>query len=493
MDKTLNVPDNYAPSARLHWTNLTLINVYYVGLTSISQTMTPLVIPLLIQQFVGENQQATFYGNLRLWSLMVALIIQALVGTLSDRSTISWGKRKPFILLGSLLVITTILAIGWSASLSGISGYWTLFFLVILLMLAANIAHGAQQGLIPDLVPENQRGVASGFKALFEVPIPLILVAFSIGPLIGRGQYWAALFILIAIIIFVTGLTMFVKESKPFQQTNPIDWQPFTRLLMMTGVFTGLILTLGGGVSLLRNMLPVELSLQPAMLILGAAGLAAMTLAIGLGVLLSVRIGLGAKEASQNPAFGWWVVNRLAFLVASTNIASFAVFFLQGRLGYAQEEAAQPASLLLLIVGVFILVTALPSGWLSDRLGHRRLIAAAGLGASMGVLIIVLATSLTTIYLGAVLIGITTGIFYTSNWALGTELVPKAAAGKYLGISNLAGAGAGAVGAFIGGPVADFFTTHYSQTPGIGYVVLFVIYGCLFLFSVLTLRFLPQK
>ena len=63
------------------------------------------------------------------------------------------------------------------------------------------------------------------------------------------------------------------------------------------------------------------------------------------------------------------------------------------------------------------------------------------------------------------MVGAATGVFFTTNWALGTDLVPKEAAGRYLGISNLAGAGAGAVGAYIGGPIADYFTVHVPQSP----------------------------
>jgi hypothetical protein len=43
------------------------------------------------------------------------------------------------------------------------------------------------------------------------------------------------------------------------------------------------------------------------------------------------------------------------------------------------------------------------------------------------------------------------------------------------------------VGAYIGGPVADFFTRNAPQAPGIGYVLLFVIYAALFLFSIIAL------
>jgi MFS family permease len=71
---------------------------------------------------------------------------------------------------------------------------------------------------------------------------------------------------------------------------------------------------------------------------------------------------------------------------------------------------------------------------------------------------------------------------------LGTEIAPKAEAGRYLGISNLAGAGAGAVGAYIGGPLADFLTARLPGLPGVGYILLFAIYGVMFLLSVVALR-----
>jgi MFS family permease len=66
-------------------------------------------------------------------------------------------------------------------------------------------------------------------------------------------------------------------------------------------------------------------------------------------------------------------------------------------------------------------------------------------------------------------------------------------AGRYLGISNLAGAGAGAVGAYIGGPIADYFTRRMPATPEIGYVLLFAIYGMMFLLSVAALARVREK
>jgi hypothetical protein len=54
--------------------------------------------------------------------------------------------------------------------------------------------------------------------------------------------------------------------------------------------------------------------------------------------------------------------------------------------------------------------------------------------------------NLSLVYAAGSLLGLATGLFVTTNWALGTRLVPSAEAGRYLGISNLAGAGAGMIG-----------------------------------------------
>jgi MFS family permease len=167
-------------------------------------------------------------------------------------------------------------------------------------------------------------------------------------------------------------------------------------------------------------------------------------------------------------------------------------FFLQARLGYVEEQAAQPASILMLIVGIFILIFALPSGWLADRIGHKRMVITSGLLAFLGSVIAIILPNLLLIYIGGTLIGAGTGIFFTANWALGTTLVPKESAGRYLGISNLAGAGAGAVGAYIGGPIADYFTIYSPQTPDLGYILLFAIFGIMFLFSVFAVTRIKQ-
>ena len=473
------------------WYDYITINIYWMGLTTLSQT-NGLIFPLLVQGFVGEETKGTFFGTLRLWSLMVALLMQAFWGMLSDRSTSRWGRRRPFIFGGTLADLVFIVAIGLSAGLMGMTGYWFLFIVAVLLQISSNAAHGAQQGLIPDLVPEDKRGRFSGVKAVLEIPIPVILVAFAVGPLIAAGNMWGGILVAMGVLTLCMLLTMLVPEQPLQEAPKKFDWAPFLRLVFMTGLFTAIILGLGELVKVIGRLTERIGPLSTLIIVVGGVGLVAMAIAIALGVWASVRISIG-EAAQHNPSFTWWVVNRLAFLVGTTNLSGFAVYFLQGRLGYAEEQAAGPASQLMMVVGLFILISALPSGWLSDKFGHKRLVALSGVVASLGTLIIILTTSLTIIYIGGCIIGVATGLFFTANWALGTELVPKKEAGRYLGISNLAGAGAGAVGAYIGGPIADLFTVRVPEVPGLGYVLLFSIYGILFLLSAVALTQVKKR
>jgi MFS family permease len=97
--------------------------------------------------------------------------------------------------------------------------------------------------------------------------------------------------------------------------------------------------------------------------------------------------------------------------------------------------------------------------------------------------------NLSLIYVAGIILGVATGLFMTANWAMGTNLVPPEEAGRYLGISNLAGAGAGMIGSGIGGPIADYLNL---STPGLGYFAIFAAYVVLFALSTVSLRFIRE-
>lgn len=463
---------------KIRWYDYITINIFYFALTARSQTLTPLILPLLVQQFMGNEVKGAAYGNLRLWALMIAVLVQGLVGMLSDHSTSRLGRRRPFILIGGLTEILIFLGIGViAATLEGPTGYWVLFGAYILSMLSSNTGHAAAQGLIPDIVPEEKHGLFSGVKAFFELPAPLIFVSFVITKLVENDNLWGAIFVLSGIVLAATLITMLAPEKPIKEPPNKLDWKPILRLLIMTVVFTLIILGSGELVKFV-NSAAQKLPDTAALIVTAAMGVVGMGIAVVLGVWASIRISLGDKKNSDNQSFTWWVINRLAFLVGSTNLASFILYFLQERFPELEGNAAAgPTAMLVMFVGVAILISSIPAGWLTDKFGRKSLCAFSGVLALVGTIVVIASVGMTMLYIGGLMVGIAIGIFYSASWSIGTAMVPKAEAGRYLGIQNLAGAGAGAIGAYIGGPIGDTA----------GFTVLMGIFGLLFLISTLAL------
>jgi len=464
------------------------INVYWLGLNIASCSQTAYILPVLVESLVGEARKNTTLGDMRAWGLLVAILVQAGAGLLSDRSTSRWGRRRPFIVLGTVLDIVFLTLIG----LAGLHwrSYWLLFLGVMLMQFSSNIAHGALQGLIPDLVPADQRGRASGIKALFEL-LPIVLVGFTIARIVERDT-WMAIYAVMGSLFLSMLLTLPVREEPlpqkvevpllPLLRGRPLreaifelGTAPLARVILLTAIF-GVMWRISRG--LLDFVIASWRGGSTAQLVgVALTGLVAIVLSIILGVWWSARVGIG-EGVRRHPSFVWWVINRLLYLAALSSISGFALYFLKDRLKVASAGAI--TGNLMIVVGAFTLLATLPSGFLADRFGRRFLVAGAGVVAGLGAVSLILASDVTMVMASGCLIGVASGAFMTVNWALGTDLVPPSEAGRYLGVSNLAGAGAGIMGAGLGGPLADFFN---QQLPGLGYQMLFATYSACFLIS----------
>ncbi len=485
--------------APLRWWDHLALNIYALGLSISAGAITPVLLPYLIALFVAQEQKNSYLATVRVAGLAVAMLVQPLAGMFSDRSTHPWGRRRPFIAAGTLLDLVFLLVIGASPLLVGSplddtlqarlgfsSAYGLLLLGIILLQASSNLAQGAFQGLMPDLVPPHQRGFSSGVKSVMEL-LPAVLVIF-IGPLVDAGRVWLTVGIIGGSLTLTTLITLAGVRERPLTAPPRDDARKQAlRLLGLTFIFVsvtqaGVRLVRLSGLSLTARAFDLELQVG----IMGLAGLAAMAGAIFAGVYLGAWVGIGERAREQRP-FIWWVINRLLFLAAVGSIQGFAQFYLADVLKVTNPATA--TTILLAVVALFLLPSALGGGRLADRYGRRRLVGAAGLGAFAGTLLLLSARSFPLVVVSGCIIGLATGVFMATSWALGTELAPPREAGRYLGISNLAGAGAGIVGAGIGGPMADFFNR---LNPGLGYLVIFAIYAALFLLSATTLRFIPE-
>ncbi len=475
-----------APTKTLHWYEYLNINLFWLGLNIRNNAVGTVFMPYLVAIFVPEAIRNTALGEMRTIGLVIAMLIQPAAGLLSDRSTSRFGRRRPFIFIGALLDLVFLTAIGLSWN------YWTLLVAVLLIQFSGNISHGALQALIPDMVPEGQRGMASGVKAIMEL-LPLILVSLVIASMVGNGLFGLSVVVTGIGLLATMLLTMVLVHEEPLK-VKPVEpiGPPMRRVLgVLLGILAGGVagLAVGGIVGGLAGLIawPLAGASLAQQIGVGLGGLVAMIVGVGVGVWAGALATLG-KDARQNSSFTWWVVNRLFYLAAVTSIQGFAPFFLMFTFKISIETATAMTGRLILVVGLFTLASVVPSGLLSDRLGHKRLVAISGVLAAVGTFLLmstIFSPNLTLIYIAGSILGIATGLFTTTNWAMGTDLAPKAEAGRYLGISNLAGAGAGMIGAGIGGPMADYLDRFL---PGLGYFIVFGCYGVLFIFSIISLK-----
>lgn len=458
----------------MRWFDFLTINAYWLGSSFIGSAMGPLIGPILVQQFVGSDNKNGAYGDVSAAGLLVAMAVQPAFGLLSDRCNLPYGRRRPFIILGAILTVLSLVFVG------GANSYLILFAALLFQQFPINVGMGAAQGLIPDRVPVAQRGRASAVKAIFDL-LPVVLVAYTVAPIVSTGNINLALAVLAAIFLVTSMVTVVAspEEQHREREVDPV-WRHIARIVLLAFVFYGIMLLMRAG----AMAVVAQLVQARAPIILGAlAGCIGMVGAILLGVWSGSAIGLG-RQAIKDSSFTWWIVNRLFFLAAITSLQRFALYFLQDMLSLSQEDATRVTANLFVAVGIFTLLSALPSGWIADRFSRRGILLVTGLLGVAGILLLLNSTTLTMVYISGAILGLSAGAFMTTNWALGTSLAPPTQAGRYLGISNLAGAGAGMVGAGIGGALADIFN---QMSPGSGYQVIFMIYGVLFLLSTISL------
>jgi len=480
---------------RLRWYDYLTINIFWLGLNIRNTAVQTYFMPYLVDRLVPQVIKNTALGGMRAAGLVIAMLVQPATGLLSDRSTSRFGRRRPYSLVGVLGDLLFLAAIYFSWN------YLSLLIAVLLIQFTSNISHGPLQGLIPDLVPEDQRGRASAVKSVMEL-LPIVLVGLTIAKLLGAGRLDWAIFATGATLLVVMLITLFFVKETPLKEkaTTPF-WPPMVRVLgMLAGIAIGALAgLLGGGLvgglaglaSLLVTGGPLAWSVggkltTTAAVAIGIGGGTAMIVAVVVGVWAGALATLG-KDARRQSSFTWWIVNRLMFLAAATSLQGVILYFVMYAFNLSNEAATSLTGTLNTVIGVFILVTALASGWLADRIGRRRLVWIGGLVAALGgflLLSTIWVPNLVMIYIAGTIIGLGTGLFMTANWALGTDLVPAEESGRYLGISNLAGAGAGIVGAGIGGLIADQLNLF---RPGLGYFAIFASYAVLFALSAVTL------
>jgi MFS family permease len=131
------------------------------------------------------------------------------------------------------------------------------------------------------------------------------------------------------------------------------------------------------------------------------------------------------------------------------------------------EEAANTTNLVLLVTIILANVLAIvPSARISDRIGRKPVIYASCVIGCTGVTLAALAPDIPLAIVGGALFGASAGTFLAVDWALMTDIIPKAASGRYMGLSNVATTASTLLAVASGGLVLDAVNAAYGLGTG---------------------------
>ena len=302
---------------------------------------------------------------------------------------------------------------------------------VLLLEVSSNFAQGPFQGYVPDLVPDEQVGTASalvGLMTILGVISGFLFLSFGY----RLGEDFTIPTIVLGLIELATavGTFLWVKEGRVAKPREGKSWR-------------------------------------------------------------AIALEAWGTDILRERSYVWLLASRFFVLAAGAFVANLAILWMERALGFGEDEKGTWVVVALGASAVASAIVALPAARLSDRLGRKPLIwAACGIGAC-GTAIFAFAPSIQVAVAGIVLVGVGSGTFIAVDWALLSELVPKAASGRYMGMSQLATALQAVIAVAVGGLVMDLVGgVDFATGPraGIAMGVLFYAVGALLLVPVVEPR-----
>lgn len=337
----------------------------------------PMQVPttFLMPAQIAEIDPAGKVGGYAWVSMMGAIsgiVIAPLAGALCDRTTGRFGRRRPWMVAGSVACTAALVFTGIQTTVAGIA-LGSLVLSAAFMIIGAGIAP-----VVPDRVPVAQRGVVLGWAT-----VPQAGGMIAGGLLLGLVSGFSAQYALMAAFPLLIVVFAVVMKDPPLP---PGLREPFS----------------------LRAFLA--------------------------GYRISPR---------EHPDFVWAMGSRFVMGLGYGLGTLYMPYFLDDVLHYEQLFPGRSTEDgLLIVVGVNCLATistVVLSGWLSDRLGKRRMLVFVG-GLTMAVAAIPLALSptWTMTLVAAVILGLGYGVYLAVDTALVTEVLPASAdRGKDMALANL--------------------------------------------------------
>ena len=401
------------PAGRLGLGRLTAINAFWFGGGAHWQPIYISLIPVGATLVAGSSADLLI-GRVTAAGGVFALLTPILVGWLSDRTVTRWGRRRPWMVAAT---IVNVVGLGLLA-LAGSPPALILAFLLV--QLSNNAGGAAYTGVIPDVVPEEDRGRASGLLGTMNqlgtvVGVGLVGVALkAYGD--SRGGLIASYGIVAAIMAITLVITVVaVHEPRLVGRGSrgaALQVQP-------AAIACGIAFVVGLISLLLLLLLPLGPALVPVVVVLVAAAIVTVYFAMRLPQLMVFFAAFRSND------FFWTFLTRALVTLGIFSILPFMELYFRDVVQVKDAGAASAFWLLAVIAGAVI--PSIVGGMLSDRMRRRKLFVyiSSGLQAAVvSVLLFGLVRSLALLYVLGILYGIGYGAYYAVDWALACDVLP---------------------------------------------------------------------
>ncbi|GAC1375225.1 MAG: hypothetical protein PVS3B1_32500 [Ktedonobacteraceae bacterium] len=492
----LSSPQHVIDGAKLSWKQLIAISIFWFALNFHWAALGIIILPSQVFKLVGPLHQGESLAFVLVPGAFVALFANPLFGMLSDQMrgrVAGWGRRRPYILFGTL---ANVIGLVWMAAAPDIP---TLTLAYILVQFTSNAAQAPFHALLPDLVPAQQRGLASGVMGV-------LTIGGNIGGVIIAGLFvdatrplpayqhslWLIYGLIIAIMLILMCITIISVREKPGllallsirENTSggtltPGAWWP-------TWLKRSFLYTIGGtllAIALLWGLLQAW------------NGLHLLGIWINSGVqqvLLEMVATLGILrlfdfQPRRNPNFAWVFVTRLLMMLGIYTIQTFLQYYMRDVVHAARPELE--TTNFAVIVSATSLISALGVGWLSDRYGRKLMVYLSGTFMGLVGLVFVLTHSLPLVIIAGAVFGLGYGAYQSVDWALVADVLPSQRDyARDMGVWSISLAVPQIIAPVLGGPLIDMFSRN-GQTV-LGYQLLFVMAIVYCVLGTVTVRYI---
>ena len=487
---------------RIPWTQILAISIFWLALNFHWAALGIIILPSQVFKIVGDLNKGQALAFVLIPGAFVSLFANPLFGMLSDRTRgrlASWGRRRPYILFGTLV---NIIGLIWMATSRDIVSLASAYIIV---QFSNNAATAPFHALLPDIVPPEQRGLTSGVMGLLSI-------AGSIGGVIVAGLFidaskplpayiqglWLTYSVIIAVLLALMLITFFsVKErarisaqsaaqeqgeDQPSTPPLPASAAPvrpawLSRHVVITVVWTLAAAAIAWGLIALWNVLRI------ANVQIGGDVLQVVLEAIAtIGILR-----LFDFNPRRDPDFAWVLLTRLVMMLGVYTVQDFLQFYMRDAVKAAHPE--QQTTNFIIILSLTSLFSALGAGWLSDRFGRKRMVYISGGFMALVGLIFIFTQSLPIVLAAGAIFGLGYGAYTSVDWALVADALPSHKHyARDMGVWNISLSLPQVIAPIFGGFLIDHFT--HIGNPILGFQLLFAMSIAYCLIGTVTVRFI---